>query len=596
MDELQEYLRELQADIRRRALEPEQDDAYPYPEVVFTEMAAGLMYEHDLTGEPEILNFSGRMGSSPVRISGFSMEEDNTRLDLYVTLYLPGEEVQRIAVDRIRKMAGYCMKFLQGSVSGDLLRKIPEVEEAFVLAQLINQNYRNIEQVRIFVLTNAVSAGGTRFRAQEVSEKLVNLEVVDLQRLCRMSCEGRSAEPVTVDFITMCGSALPCVVTSDGQCGYQCILTSFTGNLLYELYAQYDARLLEANVRSFLSTTGKVNRGIRETLRLAPEMFMAYNNGIVIIAEECGLDRLESGSPALLYLKDFQIVNGGQTTASIFFARRKDRSICLDHVRVAAKIIVPDPGRQSGREELIADISRFANSQNTVKVSDLSANNRYHVDLEKISTTVYVPDNSGRWFYERASGSYRTMLALQKGPAQLRAARTAIPPSRRLTKTDVAKFLNAWNQKPHLVSLGTQKNFASFMAEMAEREQAGGYVPPSVQDWKEIVALAILYRQLSAAVRRKFSAFQANITTYAVSSFARDCGSQVNLMSIWNKQKISPELLEHLILRAGEVREVLEESSRGRMISEWAKKEACWNVVKETVFSSPAAAVPEMKQ
>lgn len=595
MDELQEFLQELQAEINARRLTPTPDDTYPYPEVVFTEIAAGLMYEHDLTGEPEILNFCGRLGNASVRISGYSLDEEGTRLDLYITCYLPEDGIQKISRADIEKMASRCQRFLQGSVSGELLNRIPDVEDAWNLANIIHHGYRSLEQIRIFVLTNALSAGGTGFRPKTFADKLVNLEVVDLRRLCRMSREGRTAEPVNVDFKALCGAPLPCIICSGEDSGYQCLLTSLSGNMLYQLYAQYDARLLEANVRSFLSATGKVNKGIRDTLKNAPEMFMAYNNGIVIIAGECGLCRMDSGQ-GLLYLKDFQIVNGGQTTASIFFARRKEKELSLDRVHIAAKIIVPRHGQDTARDDLIADISRFANSQNTVKVSDLSANNKYHVDLEKVAGTVYIPDGSGRWFYERASGSYRTMLALQKGAAQQRAVKAAIPSSRRLTKTDVAKFLNTWGQMPHTVSLGTQKNFTAFMTALAEKESREGYTAPTVQTWKKIVALAILCKQLSSAVRKQFSAFQANITTYTIASFARDYGHRMNLMKIWNSQRISGPLMAQLLIRAGEVKKVLEASSRGRMISEWAKKEDCWNAVRKATFSSLCVDVPELQQ
>lgn len=594
MDELQEFLQELQAEINARRLTPTPDDTYPYPEVVFTEIAAGLMYEHDLTGEPEVLSFCGRLGNAPVQISGYSRDEEGTRLDLYITRYLPDDAIQKISEADINNMTKQCQRFLQGSVSGKLLSRIPDVEDAWNLANIIHYGYHGFEQIRIFVLTNALSAGGPS-RHRTIADKLLNLEVVDLRRLCRMSREGRTAEPVNVDFKALCGAPLPCISCSGEDSGYQCLLTSFSGNMLYQLYAQYDARLLEANVRSFLSATGKVNKGIRDTLKNAPGMFMAYNNGIVIIAGECGLCRMDSGQ-GLLYLKDFQIVNGGQTTASIFFARRKEKELSLDRVHIAAKIIVPRHGQDTARDDLIADISRFANSQNTVKVSDLSANNKYHVDLEKVAGTVYIPDGSGRWFYERASGSYRTMLALQKGAAQQRAVKAAIPSSRRLTKTDVAKFLNTWEQMPHTVSLGTQKNFTAFMTALAEKESREGYTAPTVQTWKEIVALAILCKQLSTAVRKQFSAFQANITTYTIASFARDYGHRMNLMKIWNSQRVSGPLMAQLLIRAGEMKKVLEASSRGRMISEWAKKEDCWNAVRKATFSSLCVDVPELQQ
>jgi hypothetical protein len=61
-----------------------------------------------------------------------------------------------------------------------------------------------------------------------------------------------------------------------------------------------------------------------------------------------------------------------------------------------------DPAKE---EALVSDISRYANSQNAVRQSDLSANKPFHVDVERLSLSVYCPDGVGRWFYERAAGS-----------------------------------------------------------------------------------------------------------------------------------------------------------------------------------------------
>ena len=63
----------------------------------------------------------------------------------------------------------------------------------------------------------------------------------------------------------------------------------------------------------------------------------------------------------------------------------------------------------------------------------------FHVQIENVALSTYCPDGIGRWFYERATGSYNTMLAREgTTPAQLRGA---IPTGRKITTTDLAKFL-----------------------------------------------------------------------------------------------------------------------------------------------------------
>jgi hypothetical protein len=247
-----------------------------------------------------------------------------------------------------------------------------------------------------------------------------------------------------VNFEEICCSALLCVYVSGDMADYDYALTVMSGETLRFVYDKYGERLLEVNVRSFLSVTGKINRGIRDTLRSALERFMAYNNGIVLVADELHLGRALDGSPGILWLKGMQIVNGRQTTASIYFTKRRYPEVDLRKVRVLAKIIVLKAQDSSNEEGLIADISKYANSQNAVRQSDLSPNKPFYVELAKLSLSTYCPDGVGCWFYERAAGSYKVMLnRAGSTPARLRQIREAIPNARKITKTDLAKYLNA---------------------------------------------------------------------------------------------------------------------------------------------------------
>ena len=228
-----------------------------------------------------------------------------------------------------------------------------------------------------------------------------------------------------------------------------------------------------------------------------------------------------------------QIVNGGQTTASIYFTKKKYPEINLARVRVPAKIIVLHSVSMELEEALISDISRFANSQNAVKVSDLSANKPFHIELEKLALSTYCPDGVGRWFYERAAGSYNTMLAREGAtPARLRQLWETIPSSRKFTKTDLAKYLNSWEQKPNLVSLGSQKNFEAFMEEL----NSGDTPLPDVIRYKIIIAKIILFKTAQKLIRPAFQAFQARITTYTVSVLANRHAGDVSVEDSGNNR------------------------------------------------------------
>ncbi len=217
------------------------------------------------------------------------------------------------------------------------------------------------------------------------------------------------------------------------------------------------------------------------------------------------------------------------------------------------------------------------------------------MEIEKISRTVYCPDGVSQWFYERAAGSYNTLLAREgTTPAKLKKIKDAIPTSRRLTKTDLAKYLNAWDQKPDVVSLGSQKNFDRFMASLAAPE--GQEVKlPSTADFKAMIAKARIYRDAQKLIRPMFQAFQANITAYTVSVMSLLIGNRMDLDRIWNSQAISPELLRQIEIWAKQVSEILHESAGGRMISEWAKKPECKDAVFAASYSPVGTGIPEVR-
>jgi hypothetical protein len=259
-------------------------------------------------------------------------------------------------------------------------------------------------------------------------------------------------------------------------------------------------------------------------------------------------------------------------------------------------VIVLKADNPAAEESLISDISRFANSQNTVKQSDLSANSPFHVELEKLSNSVYLPDGVGRWFYERAAGSYTTMLAREGSTAaKFRRLKTAVvPPSRRLTKTDLAKFLNSWDERPDMASLGGQKNFAHFMDDIRDRMERGETIIDGPDGFKRMIAKVILFKQTNALVRPMFPAFQGNVAIYLVSLVAGQHGERVDLGKIWEQQGLSNSLKDQIRIWAKEVNAALNESSKGRMISEWGKKEECWRELQGLSLSTMISSIPEI--
>lgn len=590
--ELVEFIRETQAEVKAQMSE----GAALYDELVFSDIVMQHMSEIGMTFEPVVCHFQSRVGNAVLRLTGYAMSEDVDQLDLFVSLYEGVDVPTPISDSDTKTAAEQCLRFLSLCAEGKMDSKLDPSSDVYSLALTIRETYNSLEQIRIYVLTDRVAKSKT-FKTREIGRKSVRLEVMDIERLHRHWSEGKPRDELIVDFTQVSGSPLPCVYVPGETEDYDYALAAIPGEALRFIYEKFGARLLEANVRSFLSVKGKgVNAGIQKTLRDYPEKFMAYNNGIVLVADEMSLAQTAVGSTGIAWLKGLQIVNGGQTTASLYFAKKKYPDTDLSRVRVPAKIIVMKVQDAAREEALVSDISRYANSQNAVRQSDLSANKPFHVEVERLSLTVYCPDGTGRWFYERAAGSYNTMLSREgTTPAKLRTLKEAIPPARKITKTDLAKYLNAWNGLPDVVSLGSQKNFDRFMSMLTVDD--GEPLPPSpdVAEFKSMVAKAIVFKAVHKAVRPMFPAFQANVAAYTVSLLAVKLGERFSLERVWERQSVSPELISQVAIWAREVNDVLHRSSGGRMISEWAKKPECREAVLGATYSDCSMNIAEIR-
>lgn len=244
---------------------------------------------------------------------------------------------------------------------------------------------------------------------------------------------------------------------------YDCYLAIVPGEILAKLYKEFSNELLENNVRAFLGKAGKFNKGIRDTIRNKPQMLLPYNNRITATAESVET-KLVDNQLVISRLYDFQIVNGGQTTASLYHTQKKFKDADLRKIFVQMKLTVIKDKEQKNIE--VPNISRFANSQNKVSELDLSSNNPYFVQIENLSRKKYVvnPENKNQsrlWFFERANGQYRETLNKQT-PAQQKKFKEQNPSTLKFVKSDVAKFINGWELEPHFVAQGSQKNFIHY--------------------------------------------------------------------------------------------------------------------------------------
>ncbi len=575
------------------------DESFPSEELIYAELVMENLASAGICEGASTCHWTGTFGQSKLRISGFSVSDDESRVDLFVTCYFGSDTLTQLPDADIRNTAKQAVNFAINSARGKLLDKLDPTSPVIELVELLQNRWRELDQLRIIVITDGQTKS-KHLKPQELEGRIIQVEAMDIERLLRHST-GRPRDEIVISFEQSLGHALPCVYVPDAENDYEYALAAIPGEVIRALYERYNTMLLEANVRSFLGGRGKVNKGIAQTLAEEPGHFMAFNNGLVLVCDEARLSRREDGLVGLSLLKGLQIVNGGQTTSSIYFASRDNKAIDLSAVMVPAKIIVLKSSDETGREKLISNISKFANSQNAVKTSDLSANRPFHVQLEKLSNDTWCPNGVGRWFYERAAGSYAVML-LREGrtPAQRKRIIAMVPSRRKLTKNDIAKYHESWRGLPGQVALGGEKNFAQFMAHLDEDPSI---VPnPLNPTWfKELIAKIIVFKEIEAMIKRKeakviFRQGYVNIATYTVALISHRLGERIDFLQIWQRQTVTAEFSKLLWDWAVAVNGIFEQTADGRQFSEVAKRPELWAAVRDR-FSEPEMdhQIPELR-
>lgn len=521
--------------------------------------------------------------STGVKVDGYCYDDEFKSFTLVVSHFLDQEDPTQARVSNgdVQREFKRITKFLERSLKEGASR-IEVSNEAHGLASLIYDCRQDITTVKLVLITDGVTQKEPA-TIEEISGVEVSSTVWDIERTCSYWRTGIRDE-INIEFADYCNGPLPCIVQEDSDSRYTTYLGFIPGTALADMYARHGIRMLDMNVRVFLSARGNVNKGIRRTIIDEPDMFCAYNNGITVFARSVETVPMNVAA-GLLKAIDFQIVNGGQTTASLYHTRKKDRAD-LQKVSVPMKLAVIH--QESDVATLVPRISLFSNTQNKVQLADLAANEAPHPEIQAISNSVLAPDPTGGsvqtyWFYERARGSYeesRNMTA--KTPAQKRSFDELRPKSQKFDKIKFAKAWNAYLRLPHVVSLGGQKNFVRFNEWLREQKEENW-----VAFFKKTVALLILWNAMEKMVRRqKFDGYHHNIVAYTLAWLFHQSESRIDLDKIWQKQAAGEPVLDALEAMSHTVDQHIRDTTLN--ITEYCKKQECWERLKAKEYVLPS--------
>lgn len=525
----------------------------------------------------EILNYKKK--SEKMRINGYAYDEYFQTLTLIISDFNNRESIDKIGKIDIDKNLKQATKFYRNCKT-DYFLNIEESSEGYGAYEFIKEKVSFIETLKVVLLTNKEAAYHIP-KDIHIDKVTVKYDVWDLERICQFIYQNKVQEDIVIRFQNKYKHTLKMIKVESSNDIYDCYIGIIPGICLANIYKDEGQRLIEKNVRSFLQATGKINKGLKETLFKSSEMFMAYNNGISTVAEEIILDEENSTGNfvSIKEIKGWQIVNGGQTTASIYNALQN--KVSLDNVNVQMKLTVIKNKEKAN--EIVSNISKYANSQNKINMSDFSANDEYHIEMERLSRKIFIPTDKGKsiskWFYERARGQYLVELGRQPTAATKRQFKEQNPKSQCISKTVAAKCLMAWFKYPDIVSKGLETNFIKF----SEKIKLDEIIKPSEESYKAMIAKVILFHECDKIVQElKFGGYKAQINYYTIALLSEFHQSKVKDEYIWKNQKIPAELAILIEELAYKIFNHFEKPKvKGINIGQWCKKEECWILLKE---------------
>lgn len=627
METLQEFRNEMYEEIQNEA------------KINITDPTTEFLnfYTNNLITAEEILEFeeydielSGK-NNRKAKIDGYSYDKMDRTISLYYADYEQNDELQTLTNTKIEQCKNRVLAFLDFTFNDFIKNEVEESSAAYQLSEEIKLISKNATKIKIVIFSDSILSKAVKnIAVADYLDKKVEISIWDIERIYNLYKSSLQREDLNINLNDYTINSIPCIkAIEDADNKYTSYLGVINGKLLADLYIDHGSRLLEGNVRSFLSVRGKINKAIRNTIKDDPEIFFVYNNGIACTATDAIIKNSYNGSE-IKGLTNFQIINGGQTTASIANAVLQDKiDDKVANISVPMKLTVlhansinddtilkeqkKNPYNEFNKEEfdkmsieqkrniyvdnLTASIARYANSQNKVDESDFFSNHPYHVRFEELSRKNYAPPVDGSpistvWFYERAKGQY-VQEQMKLTPAQRKNFAKKYPKNQMIKKIDLAKFLMTYYQHPDIVSRGNQYNMRIF-AELIGKEWKADKNKTKYNSFyfKKCIALTIMFKQtekIVSSAKWYEKAYRANIVTYTLSSLfymiEKDCTEyELNYNKIWNAQNLYSELREQIEDLAYVVFRYINDDSVPRTtnnIGEWCKKQACWEFAKK---------------
>ncbi|MFT6002417.1 MAG: hypothetical protein ACI95T_001178 [Flavobacteriales bacterium] len=594
---------------RKELINQSQDDEGMVSESLFLSQVLPSMLDAKLIDSEDFNSAYFLSKADKMKMNAYCVNHSGERLQLFlidessIDLTMKDKNLQVSTKSKYESQFKRGINFLKKAVKGHLNDEIQDSDSSRPLISKVSssQGVQQFDVFEVFLIsaTCTVSKMGKTvqpkridFEDEEINTSytfggerktksiVLKKRLIDLNFLYTVLISKGYRDPLEVDFVQLFGNGINAIKAANEKYfeSYLCVLPA---SLLSRLYKEHSTRLLEKNVRSFLQFRG-VNQGIRDTIRKEPEKFIAYNNGLTITATKGEVENV-NGQSIINSLFDFQIVNGGQTTASIYFTSKDGFDV--SKVKVVAKISITKEANEEELEELISKISTYSNAQSRVSKVDLNSRNPQLLKLKSLSDSVLAPSGN-KWFFERVKGEFNTAARIA-GSNKSRIEKE-YPRERRFSKELLAKYYCAWGVEPYLVKKGGEKIFRIFIEELCGE---GRFKHSKIIDrpfYEELISKVILFRSLEKIYgqgKNSMGQLRSAVVPYSISILNIHSDGKkrpFDLLKIWLTEKIEDDLREffRVLLRLTDT--LIKQYSASDDYGEYSKKKELWEAIKKS--------------
>lgn len=600
----------------------------------------GMLVDYEEIQDPQRIGCGDKRcsGNHVMRADGYCFDETDHSLVLLISDFQDSSNTDNLTMSRVDDLYWRMYYFLNEICNGRMEDWFDDSDDILKVARLISRRMNaqsddpdRILKIKLYIITNKDLSSdllSQNLLETKIRKSKGQKSVKSTKKIKKSDFEGKpleinlwpperfyekeksmSNDPIVIDFAADYHSVgVPCIKGNIGEnLGYEAYIAIIPGKLLADIYINHGSKVLEGNVRAFLGTSGSksVNSGIRRTINNEPDKFFTYNNGIATTAADVETQEID-GQLFITKIVDLQIINGGQTTASLAESVLKKTNLELTGIFVPMKLTVIEDRETENDEgirfydQMVQAIAKYANSQNKVTAADFFSNDPFHIWMEKASKRWLAPPAKYAvptgWYYERSRKRYQQELFKIKSTVDQKRFQAKFPKDQLITKEQLGMYLTTMLQRPHIVAKGKNFVIKEFNTIITQEYRSNKSVFNEFY-FKKCVCAAIVYRTVDNYLETnkdsakkqtgfwyKAGGYKLDIVPYSIAKILHSIpkGYTLNWDYIWDHQCVSPAFMREIELVTKMTNDFICDS-HGIIVTEYCKKEDTWTNFRDSV-------------